>query len=379
MNKRHQKGYVWRIGHSWFARYYQDELETVDGISRVVRRQHAERLCEYNDAYRSKADVRPLLEEKLRPINERRSGPEGTLSVVDYAEKYFLPYAERELKPSTANGYHQLFRTYLAPHLGSTTLRDFRCVDATNLLAAVHRKHDLKRKSLRHCKGLLGTIFTHAKRAGVIDGLNPARDAGIPRAAAASVDQHAYSLEETLALLNTLSGVARGAVALMYFCGLRPGEARAARWQDLDLERRTLCVRASRWRTHTTTPKTEGSAAVVPFAEMLADILAEMPHLSEFILAGPSGVPVDLHNLASRVVRPALQAAGLAWFGWYALRRGLATLATSIESPLAAKSLLRHTNIQTTAAHYIKSVPEEAARAVEKIDALLDRGGTAPN
>jgi hypothetical protein len=40
---------------------------------------------------------------------------------------------------------------------------------------------------------------------------------------------------------------------------------------------------------------------------------------------------------------------------------------------MAAKSLLRHSNVQTTAARYIKSVPEDAPRAVEKIDALLLR------
>jgi hypothetical protein len=38
---------------------------------------------------------------------------------------------------------------------------------------------------------------------------------------------------------------------------------------------------------------------------------------------------------------------------------------------LAAK-LLRHASIQTTQQHYIKSVPAEAVRAVDKINALFD-------
>jgi hypothetical protein len=61
-------------------------------------------------------------------------------------------------------------------------------------------------------------------------------------------------------------------------------------------------------------------------------------------------------------------------------RRGLATTATSVETPLAAKSLLRHTNIQTTVAHYIKSVPAEAVeavRAMDKINALFDNQNDA--
>jgi hypothetical protein len=38
-----------------------------------------------------------------------------------------------------------------------------------------------------------------------------------------------------------------------------------------------------------------------------------------------------------------------------------------------AKGLLRHTNIATREQHYIKDVPEEAVRAVEKIDALFTK------
>ena len=67
------------------------------------------------------------------------------------------------------------------------------------------------------------------------------------------------------------------------------------------------------------------------------------------------------------------------WRGWYGLRRGLATTATAVDSPLAAKSLLRHSSIQTTAQHYIKSVPAEALRAVDKINALFDNGNGQPN
>jgi len=392
---KHQKGYIWRVGRAWYGRWYQDEIEQ----GTVVRRQHAEKLCERSDCYRSKKDVQPLLDDKLRDQNEGRSVPEGTLTVAEYGQNHFLPFAARELKASTAHGYKGLWRMYLKPRLGKVTMRDFRCKDATDVLAEIHRKHGLSRKSLRHCKGLMSTIFAHAKRSGVIDGLNPLTDAGIPRAAEKSDPTHAYSAEEVLAMLNALSGVSRAAIGLMYFCGLRPGEARAARWADYDADKSILRVRSSMWRTQITTPKTEESVGVVPVAHVLAEILGELSHSSEFILAGPSGRPVDLHNLAARVVAPSLTRCAVCrnlkgdhdeaghdfeldkslptWRGWYALRRGLATIATAVDSQLAAKSLLRHSSIQTTAAHYIKSVPAEALRAVDKINALFDNGSVS--
>jgi len=42
---------------------------------------------------------------------------------------------------------------------------------------------------------------------------------------------------------------------------------------------------------------------------------------------------------------------------------------------LAAKGLLRHSNIATTQAHYIRDVPTETLRAVERVDALFSVTG----
>jgi integrase len=391
---QYQKGYIWRVGRSWYGRWYQDQLEPgADGNSQVVRRQHSEKLCEYGDRYRSKKDVQPLLDTKLQPLNEGRAAPESTLSVAEYGEKFFLPFVERERKPSTICGYKALWKMYLRARLTKIALRDFRCCDATNILAAIHRDHGIGRTTLRHCKALLSVIFSHAKRAGVLDGANPVMDAAIPRAAETSKPTHAYSPDEVLTMLDALPGVARTAVALMYFCGLRPGEARAIRWEDYN--GKMLYVRNSMWRGELGTPKTEDSVGAVPVPWRLTEILTDTRRESGFILSSPTGQPVDLHNLAYRVVVPTLaQCAECrmpekehpndhefkplpAWRGWYALRRGLATLAASLDTPLASKSLLRHSNVATTNAFYIKSVPEDALRAVEKIDALFGKGTAA--
>jgi integrase len=402
MESQRRQGHIFRIKKSWYGRWRRHELETLpDGSKKLVKRQHCEKLCEYGDRFRAPKDVRPLLDAKLQAApaneNERRQLAESTSTVADYVENQFLPYARRELKASTSHGYAAIWKLYLQPRFENIVLCDVRCVDITNVLSNIHQHHGLGRKSLRHCKALLSVIFTHAKRSGVLDGANPAKDAGIPRAAEASKPTHAYTADEVFAMLNALEGVAKTAVALMYFCGLRPGEARAVKWEDYD--GKTLRVRASMWRTILSEPKTAESVAPVPVAETLRDILGESRGKSGYILAGPSKKPVDLHNLASRKVVPALALCAQCnqkekehaeldhefkplptWVGWYGLRRGLATLATSIDSQLAAKSLLRHSNVQTTQQFYIKSVPADALRAVEKMDALFQKSAnSAPN
>lgn len=416
---KHQKGQIFRSGKNWYGRWRRDELVSPKELSKterreleakgvlkpndsskiLVRRQHCEKLAEYGDRYRSKKDVQPILDTKLLPANDGREDPKSTLSVTDYAENYFLPYTEKELKKSTAYGYQQIFRIYLKARLTSIALRDFRCVDATNLLADIHEHHRIGKKSLRHCKALLSTIFMHAKRAGVLDGANPVADAGIPRAAKASAPTYAYSAEEVLAMLDALTGVAKTAIALMFFAGLRPGESRAMRWSDYD--GKILRVRQSMWRLHVSEPKTNASIASVPVCQTLREVLEESPRQSEFVLCSPNGKrPVDLHNLASRVIVPRLLRCAKCdkakkghdekadhafeqlpvWRGYYSLRRGCATLVTSLDSALAAKGLLRHTDLATTSKHYIKDIPIETLRAAEKMDALFQKSSSsAPN
>jgi integrase len=390
MNGRHQTGYIWRVGKSWYGRWYRDEIE--NGV--VVRRQHSERLCAYSDVYRSKKDVKPLLGEKLKPVNEGHCSAESTLSVVKYFQDFFLPYAEAEFKPSTVHGYKGLFRMYLRARLGNVTLRDFTCGQATKLLAAIHSEDDLSRKSLRHCKGLLQTIFSHARQTDVLQGDNPVQGAKIPRAAQAAGETHAYTTNEMMLMLDALTGTAKAAIALMYFCALRPGEARGVLWSDYQENNRIIRVQRSMWRRHETGPKTEESVAPVHVPEVLSDILAELPRSSEYILSTPSGRPIDLHNLAARVIKPGLLRCVVChasksehtkvdhefvldpsmpgWKGFYALRRGIGTALADVDNALAAKSHLRHANVATTTAHYIKSVDAAAVRAVDKISALFD-------
>ena len=399
MSGKHQTGYIWRVGRSWYGRWYRDEI--VD--SKKVRPQHSEKLCEYSDRYRTKKDVQPLLDEKLKTENEGRAKAESTLTIDQYVEKFFLPDVKTELKPSTSNGYSGLWRMYLKPRLTKIALRDFTCGKATSLLKEIHAEHGLSRKSLRHCKGLLQTVFTHAKRNDVIDGENPVKDAAIPRAAVAANRTHAYSTSDVMAMLDVLEGPARAAVALMYFAGLRPGEARGVKWADYDVDKHALNISRSIWRKHETLPKTEGSVAAVPVASVLTEILAETPHSSEFILATPSGRPIDLHNLAARTIAPALERCDVCkelksgheklrhefqrdeslpkWQGFYALRRGIGTALADVDSAVAAKSVLRHTNLATTTQHYVKSVDAAAVRAMDKISVLFDNtnGSGRPN
>jgi hypothetical protein len=215
---------------SWYGRWRDDVLE--DG--RAVRKQRARKLADYCDRFRTERDVQPLLDEILRPLNQKRAKPESNLSIAEYVEDYYLEFVRDNCKPSTCSGYKTQWQMYLAPRLTKVALRDFRTCDAAKLFDDIFHAHKLSRSTLRHLKSFLSGMFTFAINQGVLDGINPIREARIPKKANAPAETHAASPDEVLAMLNALERAgnikACAAVALMFFGGLRPGEARGVCW-----------------------------------------------------------------------------------------------------------------------------------------------------
>ena len=84
-----QSGSIKRIGGSWYGRCREDVIES----GQIVRKQRFEKLCEVDDRYRTKADVRPLLAEKLRSLNECRIDARSSLTLAAFVREHYDPYA----------------------------------------------------------------------------------------------------------------------------------------------------------------------------------------------------------------------------------------------------------------------------------------------
>lgn len=194
-----QNGTIKKIGRSWYGRWREDAI--VDG--KVKRVQKFEKLADVDDRYRSKVDVRPLLAERLRALNEGRADVRSTLSLADFVSEFYMPYARESFKPSTVHGYSKLWKDSLSTRVGEIRLRDFKTVDAANVLNIFAAK-GWGRRSLQHAKSLLSGIFTYAKNIGALDSINPVQGTLIPRKAPAPSETHASTPEEAIAILELL-------------------------------------------------------------------------------------------------------------------------------------------------------------------------------
>jgi site-specific recombinase XerD len=81
-----------------------------------------------------------------------------------------------------------------------------------------------------------------------------------------------------------------------------------------------------------------------------------------------------LENVLRRDMKPALAKAGIEWHGWHALRRGLGTnLNTLGVDGRTIQAILRHSDLSTTMAFYVKPVPAESKKAMRKIERAFNK------
>jgi integrase len=142
---------------------------------------------------------------------------------------------------------------------------------------------------------------------------------------------YAYSLQEIFEHLKLFEGDTRtrAIIGTLAFGGLREGELRGL-WGTDDTGT-YLQIRRSVWRSivkercKNLESGCEIRPAEVPMIAPLRKMLDRVHHGSSWLFPNSLGGPMDLSNLADRVIQPTLQASGLKWHGWHADRRGLAT------------------------------------------------------
>jgi integrase len=378
---REQKGHLWRKGQSWFLRFCDDVMQP-DGT--VARKQVCKKLkVGFGGAYRTKKSVQGFVREILDPLNQGLLNAQSTMPVSEFVERVYFPeYVMKDLKPSTRKQYRDTWGDHLKGRIGSMTLRDFRTVHAQQLLADIARQSSLGRHSLKHIKSLLSGIFKQAKRLGILDGTNPIQDVSIPLVPEPEEDTYAYNLLEIKSMLAVLDEPARTVVLTAALSGLRKSELLGLRWQDFNGTE--LTVRRSVWNGIVGEPKTKRSKAPIPVVKQLADAL-EAHRLHAGILAQPdlpifqsgNGKPLNLDNLASRVIRPMLAVSKIEWHGWRAFRRGLATNLHALGvDDRTIQAILRHSNIGLTQGIYIKSLSADQVTAMDAIGEKLEKLAT---
>ena len=360
---RMQRGTLRKNHGGWYLRYYQDEI----GPNGQPRRRQVEKLLAHvDDDHRSPQDLDDLIAKELAKVMHGGTA-QGSLTLSQFADTYWLPTIKVKRRASTHKFYKEVFDNHLRARVGDVRLRDFQTVHAQRVLDSIALSH----ASLQRIKTGMSALFSHALRLGFIGGHNPVHESK-PEGSRTEFEGAAYTAKDVEDMLGKLSGLPRVVVGVAAFTGLRLAELRGLQWADYD--GRNLYVRRSVWRKNvgqTKTPESKASVPVIKPLRLLLDAHKESSNGHVWIFQGTKNkFSLNLDNLTGREIRPVL---GDRWRGWHGFRRGIATVlfGLGVDAEVAAM-ILRHSDSAVTRRHYIKlQSQKEGAAAMQRLEKSL--------
>jgi len=360
---KHQKGSLLRKNGSWHVRYYDSTGQHCTMLGRLTE-------------FPTKKSVLPHFDSFMAEVNQTMLGSESLL-FVPFVEQTYFPALRLEL--STVRGYKDMWRLHVREHVNGLALSQFRPHDGFKLLENI-AKAGLSRTTVANVKHFISGVFAFARQHGHFDGANPMQGLKLPKAKAPA-ETYAYSIAEEQAMMKALSGTASGmahvAVAIASWTGLDKGEIEGLRWEDF--KNGDLYVSRKVWEGNIKLPKTDARRAAIPVIKALADIVNKYRVSCGSPAEGwlfPSNradkaLPMRMDNLARRLVVPNLPE-GVAWHGWHAFRRGLATNLRAIGVPDdVIQRMLRHGDISTAQRYYSKTLDATVRTAMDNFGSTL--------
>ena len=111
---------------------------------------------------------------------------------------------------------------------------------------------------------------------------------------------------------------------------------------------------------------------MVPIIRPFRLLLDAIKPKSGWLFPNTIGGPLDLDNLADRVLKPRLKEHELLWKGSQAYRRGFGQQSEAARRPnTVIQAILRHEDVSTTQRSYIKTVREDVTAAMKQLEAQI--------
>lgn len=319
--------------------------------------------------------------ERKRDEASRRLGlgldvQDPTLRLADYLADWLRRLEVKGRSPKTTNRYRGIVEHQINPMLGAVPVSRLTTERVEGLLEELAAT--LAPRTVFHVRAVLRAGLRRAVRRGLLRA-NPAVDVEMPVGEPAA-EQRSLDAAEAIALLGHLAGSRlEPIVTVAITTGLRQGEVLALRWDDVDLEARTLRVLGT---------KTKASVATTSLSETATRSLRawRRRQASEQLLAGsewrdrrglvftrPDGQPALARTVLGHLQTAAVDA-GIGHLTFHQLRHTAGSLLQAEGVDIKTiQRVLRHATITTTADRYVHVVDETLRAAADRMDHALGK------
>lgn len=279
--------------------------------------------------------------------------------LVEFADRWLNEYVATNLKPSTHRTYEQRLRLNLLPIVGNRRLNEITAHDI-----------ELVKMKLLEDGGRPGTVnkALSVLRKCLETAIEWELPAKLPRIRWMREPPPRFDFLTVAEATALLRSVRAEPWSLMLLCalrtGMRLGELIGLRWEDIDFERRQLCVRRSVNRGVETSPK-NNRVRYIPLASDLFTELARRRRTEGYVFAKNQERVTS--SAAWNALNRAILRAHLRPIGWHVLRHSFASqLAGDGVSLYMIQWLLGHSDQKMTQ-RYAHLAPSALHGTVERL------------
>ncbi|HWF62900.1 MAG TPA: tyrosine-type recombinase/integrase [Nitrospira sp.] len=309
--RRYQRGSLSKDGSRWRARWREDVIVPAGipplkgdkplGNGTILRRVSRNREIGSLKEFPTKRLAERELERILQDINREDYKPVVSSTFESFAEKWQKNVMVHH-KPSTQHGERSVIQNHLLPAFGRMSWRE---ITAECLQAWVSRQTDAP-NSVRNRITTLREMWVSAKAWGYTT-LNPFE--GLKQPSVVKGHSYFFSIEESLAILNELTGWQHTLVRILVETGMRPGEAAGLRTQDL--VGRVLKVSQSVFNGKIQTPKTTNAVREFAISTELAEEIERLTPRNGLLFTTSTGRPICMKNFLKWTLDPVLDKLGI--------------------------------------------------------------------
>ncbi len=307
---------------------------------------------------------------------------DDNLTLGEFMGSWLNDSAKGSVKPITFEQYQRQTRLHIIPVLGATKLIKLTPAHVQSLY---QRKLDegLSPTSVRYIHAVLNRALKQALRWRLVrENVAAATDPPKPSTKTMSP----LDAEQAKRFLDAARGDRLEALFVVAVtAGLRIGELSGLRWEDLDLDRKTMRVARTLSRAKEgprfTTPKTGKGRSIALTQRAVESLRSHRKRQLEeqlgatdyedsgLVFCTPTGRPLTRERVDRGSLQPVLERAGLQRITPHDLRHTCATLLLSQNvHPKYVQELLGHAKIAMTLdrySHWIPSMGDHTARAME--------------
>ena len=306
-------------------------------------------------------------------------------TVAEWLRTWFALYAKPNIRPTTARSYQGSMELHIIPRIGCIKLNKLTGRDIQKLYKDLMENGRLRKDQKSKQPGLSSTtvrgihmMLHNALDRAVKERLilrNPTEDCIIPKVQ--KQEMKILHPEDMKAYLEAAEK--RGVLPMFYLelvSGIRKGELVALRWEDLDVEHRTISVSKQALgglgkELVVNRPKTENSIRAISIPQDAVDLLVqahekhpENPYLFPSPLTGGMYHPDSVVNLHKKILKDA----GLEHIRFHDLRHTFATMALQNGVDVKTVSnMLGHYDAGFTLRTYTHATRQMQQQAAEKM------------